>query len=117
VLVVDDEPLFRWSLAETLRGGGHAVIEAATGAAALRACSEAPGPVDVVLLDYELPDVRDASLLSTLHHRWPAIRVILMSAYLTPDMAREVVTLGASRAIAKPFDMGSVPALIRGASG
>ena len=45
VLIVDDEPLIRWSLAETLAQAGHVTIEAADGAAAIRAVSQS---VDVI---------------------------------------------------------------------
>ena len=53
VLVVDDEELIRWSLAERLRSDGHEIIEAGTGADAL---DRADTGVDLVLLDYKLPD-------------------------------------------------------------
>ena len=58
VLVVDDEPLIRWSLSETLEQSGHAVVEAGDAEGALRALS-AGRPFDVVLLDYRLPDSND----------------------------------------------------------
>ena len=54
ILVVDDEELIRWSLAERMRADGHDVIEAATGNEALE---KARDGVDLVLLDYKLPDV------------------------------------------------------------
>jgi two-component system KDP operon response regulator KdpE len=112
VLVVDDEPLICWSLAETLGDRGDVVSEAATGAAAIRAMSEATAPVDVVLLDYKLPDVNDLTLLSTMRRRWPASHIILMSAHLTPEIAKEALSRGASRVINKPIDMRDVPALV-----
>ena len=56
VLIVDDEPLIRWSLAQTLAEADHVTIEAADGAAAIRAVSQS---VDVMLLDYRLPDSND----------------------------------------------------------
>src|SRR6185295_14191249 len=51
VLVVDDEALIRWSVAETLRARGYQVIEAGNGEAAISAIMSAPGATDVVLLD------------------------------------------------------------------
>ena len=65
VLVVDDEPLIRWSLAETLEQSGHAVVEAGDAASAIRTVS-AGDPFDVVLLDYRLPDSNDLNLLATI---------------------------------------------------
>jgi DNA-binding NtrC family response regulator len=88
------------------------VIEAGTGAAAMRALSDSTAPVDVVLLDYRLPDVHSLSLLSTVRRRWPSSHVILMSAHMTPEIAREALSLGASRVLNKPVDMRDVPALV-----
>lgn len=114
VLIVDDEPLICWSLAQTLSDGGDIAIEADSGAAAIRALSEASEPVDVVLLDYQLPDVDNLNLLSTMRRRWPGSRVILMSAYTTPEIGTNAVALGASCVITKPVDMRDVPALVHG---
>jgi DNA-binding NtrC family response regulator len=112
VLVVDDEPLICWSLAETLGDRGDIVTEARSGAAALRALSEAKEPIDVVLLDYKLPDVHNLSLLSTVRRLSPASRVILMSAYATPEIAKDALAQGAVRVVNKPIDMHDVPALV-----
>jgi DNA-binding NtrC family response regulator len=117
VLVVDDEPLICWSLAETLGDTGDIVTEAQSGRAAMRVLHEAAEPIDVVLLDYRLPDVHNLSLLSTLHRLSPASRIILMSADATPDLARKALALGASRVITKPIDMRDVPALVHGGAG
>lgn len=114
VLVVDDEPLICWSIAETLGANGDTVIDAGTGAEAMTAMSGATVPIDVVLLDCELPDVSHSSLLSAVRHFWPRSRVIVMSADLTPEIATEALSLGASRAVCKPLDMRDVPALVHG---
>jgi two-component system KDP operon response regulator KdpE len=116
VLVVDDEPLICWSLAETLGDRGDIVTEARSGAAALRALSEAKEPIDVMLLDYKLPDVHNLSLLSTVRRLSPASHVILMSAYATPEIAKNALALGACRVVNKPIDMHDVPALVHDAA-
>ena len=63
ILVVDDESLIRWSLAEVLADSGHQVEEAGDGASAVALLSE-HHPFDVVLLDYRLPDSNDLGLLA-----------------------------------------------------
>ena len=112
VLVVDDEPLISWSLSQTLSDSGDIVREASTAAAATQALTECREPIDVVLLDYQLPDVHGLSLLSTVRRLSPTSRVILMSAHATPEIAKEALALGAARVVAKPIDMRDVPALV-----
>ena len=115
VLVVDDEPLICWSLAETLRDRGDIVEQAATGREAIRALSLSPPP-DVVLLDFELPDSHDLKLLQSVRRLSPGSRVILMSANDMADVESGALELGASRVVDKPFDVQAIPALVHEAA-
>lgn len=112
VLVVDDEPLIRWSLREALGDRGFAVTEAGDGKTAVRALKEATHAPDVVLLDYRLPDSDDLRLFSTIKSLVPRGHVILMTAYGTPEVAKTAVDLGAYLVISKPFEVGEIAALI-----
>ena len=62
VLIVDDEPLIRWSVSETLADHGCEVVETGDAHGARLAVGD-DQPFDVVLLDYRLPDSDDLSLL------------------------------------------------------
>ena len=117
VLVVDDEPLIRWSLSEALKDRGFAVRVAADGRTALRALSEADaGKPDVVLLDYLLPDSDGLSLFEKIRDLLPESRVILMTAYGSPDVVDQALKLGAYRVVTKPFDVTDIASVIRRAS-
>jgi DNA-binding NtrC family response regulator len=111
VLVVDDEPLIRWSLAEVLAESGHSVTEAADGASAVRALT-ADEPFDVVLLDYRLPDSDDLNLLSTIRRQTPRSAVIMMTAHGTPEMTSGALALGAYRVVPKPFEVHDLVGLV-----
>jgi DNA-binding NtrC family response regulator len=113
VLVVDDEPLIRWSLSESLRDLGFDVVVAEDGRAAVGALAEAAWRPDVVMLDYRLPDSDGLTLFSKIRTFMPAGRVILMTAYGTPDMTAKALALGAYRVVTKPFDVTDVAAMIR----
>src|SRR5437762_12540811 len=112
VLVVDDEPLTCWSLVETLGERGDITTVAPNGQLAVRALMDATAPVDVVLLDYSLPDSTDLRLLATCRRLSPESHVILMTAHGTPELTKEAMALGAYRVLDKPFDLSDVAALV-----
>lgn len=113
VLVVEDEPLLSWALVQTLTSSGCQVIEATSGEAAVRALNEAVDPIDVVLLDYRLPDVTHLELLSTIRRMSRDSQIVLMSARLTPEITCDALALGAQRVVSKPFDMQEVEPLVQ----
>jgi DNA-binding NtrC family response regulator len=117
VLVVDDEALIRWSIVETLTDLGYSVVEAGDGDSALRTLDDASKPIDVILLDYRLPDSDSLTLLSTIRRLAPASQVIMMTAYGTPDVTRGALDLGAWRVMSKPFEMREMAAAVQQASG
>ena len=112
VLIVDDEPLIRWSLAETLTDSGHSVIEAGDGEAAVHLLTAAERPFDVVLLDYRLPDSNDLNLLATIRDLAPNSAVIMMTAFGTPEVAAGALQLGAYRVVVKPFEVHDIAELV-----
>ena len=111
-LVVDDELLIRWSLCETLSDRGFTVSEAEDGKTAVRAITDGAEPPEVVLLDFRLPDSNDLNLLSRIISLVPKGRVILMTAYGTPELASAALERGAFTVIHKPFEMQDVTALV-----
>ena len=114
ILVVDDESLIRWSLAESLEAEGFTVLEAGSAREAL-ACLDQHDDIGVVLLDLKLPDSTDLTLLHRLRLLAPASRVILMTAHGTAEILEEAIRAGAFRAVGKPFDMEDMVAIVRDA--
>jgi len=124
ILVVDDEPLVRWSVAETLTAAGYDVEEAGNAKAALKILSSpAPAgysaddrPFDVALLDVRLPDSDGLGLLATMRARAPSLAIALMTAFGTKALAQSAICLGAFTVLDKPFDMDDVLRLVRQAT-
>ena len=112
VLIVDDEPLIRWSLSEALADHGFEVTVAGDGRAAVSALGDRPLP-DVVLLDYRLPDSDSLSLFQTIRDLVPTGQVILMTAFGTPEVISSALALGAYRVVTKPFEINDIAAMIR----
>ena len=112
VLVVDDEALIRWSLAEMLGERGYAVTEAGDARMALAAIEAAAEPFDVVLLDYRLPDSADLRLLEKVRRLAPSSQVIMITAHNSPELAQGAAALGAYRVISKPFEVENLASLV-----
>jgi two-component system response regulator AtoC len=109
ILVVDDEELIRWSLRERLRGDGYEVLEAGSGKEAYEQIKEG---VDLVLLDYRLPDTDGLSILKELKKTDPDILVVLLTSFVNVETAVEAMKLGAFHFANKPFNLDEIAAIV-----
>jgi two-component system response regulator HydG len=111
VLIVDDDPLIRRSLAEALGEDGFEVVVADDGARALALV--ASSPPDVVLSDVRMPNMDGLELLRLLRERAPEIDVAMMTAF--DDMATvvEAMRRGAVEFLVKPVNLNQLRAVMR----
>src|SRR3982750_1583114 len=109
ILVVDDESLIRWTLSERLSQEGHAVVEADTARAAVARF----GPdIDLVLLDYKLPDSDGLQVLKTMKAHDPDVPVILLTAFSSVETAVEAMKQGAYHYANKPFNLDELALVV-----
>ncbi|MFO0762410.1 MAG: sigma-54 dependent transcriptional regulator [Byssovorax sp.] len=101
VLVVDDEPAIRRSVARALLGKGFEVDTAEDGAAALSLLGTRP--IDVILLDHGLPQAHGLAVLAQLKQQHPEVEVIVVKALGQPSTAA-AARAGAFDVTDKPFD-------------
>ncbi|MDI1483243.1 sigma-54 dependent transcriptional regulator [Polyangium sp. y55x31] len=102
VMVVDDEPALRRSLARVLLAEGFDVMTAEDGAAALTLLSTARA-VDVVLLDVMMPGPSGMEVLARIKEQHPEVEVVMMTAFGDIDTAVAAVRQGAYNFLTKPF--------------
>jgi two-component system response regulator HydG len=102
ILVVDDEPSMRTTLAILLKREGYQVSQAGAGAEALEMLAH--GGYDMVLTDLKMEGIDGLELLRHIKAVSPQIEVLIFTAYGTIATAVEAMKLGAYDYIGKPFD-------------
>lgn len=102
VLIVEDDDALREALSDTLELGGHAVIAAEDGTAALRLLETCR--VGLVLSDVQMQPMDGETLLREVKIRYPWLPVILMTAYGVVDRAVAALHAGACHYLPKPFE-------------
>jgi DNA-binding NtrC family response regulator len=104
VLVVDDNAMVRTAVRYMLQAAHHDVVEAADGAAAIRALGAAP--IEVVVCDLFMPGLDGLQVIGEIRRLSPEVRVIAMSGGGfggTVDLLPVARKMGAAESLRKPF--------------
>ena len=110
VLVVDDDPTIRETLAEFFETLGYAARGAAT-ASEGRQAATAHAP-DVVLVDLRLPDASGLTLLEALRADDPELGVIMLTGHADVPTAVRAMQQGALDFLEKPIDLEALDAAV-----
>jgi len=99
VLLVDDEPSFRFLVATLLERAGFAVVSTASVDEALAVLHARP--LLFVVSDYALGRATGLDLLRSVRAEQPSLPFVLVSAEVPPGVARLALDAGAERVVAK----------------
>jgi two-component system nitrogen regulation response regulator GlnG len=111
VWIVDDDRSIRWVIEKALAREGIAFDSFASAQEALGALSQ--GAPEVLVSDIRMPGPSGLELLNTVKERYPAVPVIVMTAYSDLDSAVAAFQGGAYEYLPKPFDVDQAVELIR----
>jgi DNA-binding NarL/FixJ family response regulator len=102
ILVVDDHALVREGLRQVLKGLGEGidVLQAASCGQALEQLNSEPD-LDLILLDYHLPDCQGLDAMVALGQRHPEVPVIVMSGIASAQNVRRSLDAGAAGFVSK----------------
>jgi CheY-like chemotaxis protein len=106
VLVVDDEAVFRETLAKVLARRGLSAALAASGAEALRRLDEES--VDVVVLDLKMPELDGLETLQRIRARRPGVPVIILTGHGSAAAGLDAIRGQAFDFLLKPIDIGQL---------
>jgi len=104
VLIVDYVKLLVRTLSNALKEAGHRIAVAGSPEQADRQVFGDP-PFDLILLDNRLPNESGMEVVKRVRDRAVRSKVILMTAYETPEVKAEAKRLKVERYMKKPFDL------------
>jgi DNA-binding NtrC family response regulator len=111
ILIVDDEPIVRDSLAAYLRDLDYAVDVAAEGTAALELALRFH--YHLVILDIRMPGMDGIATLQQLKGQHPGLPVLMITAFADVPSAVASMKAGAYDYVVKPFDPEEVALIVR----
>jgi two-component system response regulator AtoC len=111
ILLVEDETLLVWSLQQALTRAGFEVVAEYSGEGALVQLRTTS--FDWVITDYRLPGISGREVVRHARRLQPKARILVISAYGTPQLVDEVLQMGASHFLAKPFSIDKLIELLR----
>lgn len=111
ILVVDDELNMRLVLKAMLTKAGYEVLVAEDGLVALDTLKT--GDISVIVTDLKMPRLDGIGLLERVIKEYPAIPVIIITAYGTVTTAVSALKSGAFDYITKPFDQDDFRNIIK----
>lgn len=110
ILIVEDELLIRYMIAEIMRDAGYSVIEAVNADEALDIIQSGVH-LDLVFSDVKMPGSLDGlGLLNSIKSTEPDLPVLITSGHCDPALA---LNGGAAQFVRKPYDFDTVLALVR----
>ncbi len=108
LLLVEDEESVRRLARRVLEGVGYRVLEAASGAEALRVVEEWEGPLDLVVTDVIMPGMSGQELSARLRERRPTLRILYVSGYTDDAILQHGTLLPNTGFLQKPFTPGTL---------
>jgi signal transduction histidine kinase/CheY-like chemotaxis protein len=103
VLIVEDQDEVRQFEVSVLESRGYKVLEAASGAAALKLVAEYRDPIDLLLADLVMPGMNGRELARQLEDLRPSMKVLYISGYAANVIAREGMSNIGMALLPKPF--------------
>ena len=110
ILCVDDDPEICELLHEIIASLGHSSITAVDGIDALEKLED--GHFDIVITDISMPRMDGTELIKKITTDFGDVDIIVITAYEMTYKYTDIIALGASDFIAKPFDMNELEAKI-----
>src|SRR5215212_4983870 len=103
ILVVDDTADVRKLLSRVLEAQGYDVLVACDGKAAIGACDQVHGEIDLLLTDIQMPGMNGIELAGSMIANYPKLRVLFISGQFEEPEIAVLSSKADFRFLRKPF--------------
>jgi PAS domain S-box-containing protein len=111
ILIVDDDPEFRRTLADVLEQGGYDTTAVATPQTAVHTAEkEMPS---VAIIDLKLENASGLEVMRQIRDASPDTECIVLTGYASQESAIEAINVGAYRYVQKPYNLQELLLTIR----
>jgi two-component system nitrogen regulation response regulator NtrX len=107
ILIIDDEPGIRKTLASILEDEHYQVFTAEDALQGMDILAE-ESAINLIFLDVLLPKLGGLEALERIRSNWPKVEVVVISGHANVDMAVRAVKLGAFDFLEKPLSLDKV---------
>jgi len=112
ILLVEDDPMIRSLVSQTLEMQGYTVLLAEDGWEGIKVARQLKGKIDLLFTDVVMPGLGGAELSVAMQELYPDIKVLFMSGYSRSQLDEEGVPPEAAL-LEKPFTPDKVVAMVR----
>jgi DNA-binding NtrC family response regulator len=105
LLIVEDEHLMLRLLEKFFSRHGYQILTASDGEQAIEVYRSCMGRIDAVLLDMRLPKGTGEEVFRAMKDEDPAVKVVMASGFLEPEVKIEMALAGAKRFVSKPYNL------------
>ena len=110
ILIVDDDEVSCQLFAETLESDGFSVEQVTSGDAALARLET--DTYDLLLIDVRMPGTSGLEVTRIAHNKFPALPIVVMTAFGSIDTAVEAIHEGAFDFISKPMNLAEIKSIL-----
>jgi len=107
ILIIDDEELICWSLKRSIeKYEGYSVTCVHSGTEAVEKAVK--NKYDLIITDLRLPDLSGAEIVKKIRELNIDTPVMMMSAFLSPEVKSDITNYGIVNFINKPFQIEEI---------
>lgn len=106
VLVIEDEGRLRDMLQRAVRDMGFEINTVGSAEAGMRVLEDRP--IDILILDLNLPGMGGLEMLELAHRRWPDMQAIVLTGFGDLDSAKRAMHMDAVDFLTKPCALGDL---------